>query len=84
MTTVSPINFASTAPEIQKTRAVSRTTRGANPVVLDTRAVNADARKKREARRPAKHADGAFKPTNAQTTSSSDVLAALNNLTLGG
>lgn len=84
MTTVSPINFASNTPEIQKTRAVSRTVRGANPVVLDTRAVNADSRKKKEARRPVKQAEGAYKPTGPEATSSSDVLAALNNLTLGG
>jgi len=83
MTTVSPINFTSTAPAVQKTRAVSRTIRAANPVVLDIRAVDGDDKKK-ASRRPARRADGAYKPTSAQATSSSAVQAALNNLTLGG
>ena len=83
MTTVSPISFMSAAPAVQKTRAVSRTTRAVNPVVLNIRAVDRDAKKK-AARRPTKRADGAYKPSSAQATSSSAVQAALTNLTLGG
>jgi hypothetical protein len=83
MTTVSPINFTSTAPVVQKTRAVSRNIPTANAVPLTTRPVDGNDKKK-AARHPTKRANGAYKPTSAQAMSSSAVQEALINLTLGG
>lgn len=83
MSTVSPITLATTAPGVQRTRAVAPLTRTPNPVVLEPLVIDADARRKGP-RRSAKRADGAYQPSSAQTMSSSAVLEALNNLTLGG
>jgi hypothetical protein len=71
---VSSVNAASAAPAVQNTPAVSQ----------NARAPDGDYKTKGHHRSTVKDADGDYKPTTSQSTSSSAVQATLSNLKLGG
>ncbi|SEE81262.1 hypothetical protein SAMN05444161_7265 [Rhizobiales bacterium GAS191] len=71
---VSAVNSASSAPAVQKAQVVS----------TNARAADGDYKTKGVGRSAVKDADGDYKPTSTQATSSSPVQAALTLLKLGG
>ena len=81
MTRVLPVHLSGAAP-VRKTSPVSRVTRSLRNEEEESLLVDVELGKK--GRRPPRRADGAFKPSSAQSTSSGAVLDVLSGFKLGG
>jgi len=83
MASVSPVSLVRAGATVQKTSPVARITRGNAHEDEELEAVDIGSQKK-AARRSSKRSDGAFKPRYPQATTSSAIMAVLDNFKLGG